>query len=304
MLRIGWVIALILVSVACNTAEPSTSPAPVTAPPGVSPTLTGTPTPAAVTETPSASSTPRASATPTPTARPAACRSNPAPADPADPSIVVSAAESPVATISPLDVRGRARAFEARLRARLLDASGRQLGGASISTSAGAPDFGDFDTLVGFDVAEPTPACLELVVISPRDGSPEEIYQQEVVLLPGAERAGGACPDNPAPPNVADPDITVDEPGALTRVSSPVTIAGNARVFEANLSVALLAPSGVEIAAGNLMASAGAPEMAPFSGQLAFNVARPTASCLRVYSRSPRDGSAENVVQAELLLLP
>lgn len=120
-----------------------------------------------------------------------------------------------------------------------------------------------------------------------------------------------ACGANPGPPrNATDPAIVVSAPRPGAVVSSPLTVAGQARVFEAVVSVALLGPGG-DLASGrgviartSTMAAAGAPAMAAFSASLPFDISAPTDACLLVYEASARDGSPQNVVQIPLRLQP
>ena len=119
-----------------------------------------------------------------------------------------------------------------------------------------------------------------------------------------AAQVGGVCGPNPGPPNPADPAIRVSAPAPGARVTSPLQVSGQARVFEATVSLALLNAVGRTIAEGFTTAEAGAPALAPFSTTLAFTVTTETPACLWVFEASARDGSPINVVQIPLTLLP
>jgi hypothetical protein len=290
-----------------GTETPVTSPTPT----ATEPPATATPSPAvtlspteAPTNTPVGTATP--SLTPTPTATPptGVCGDNPAPPDEDDPNVTVDRPFEILETDSPLVFSGRARVFEAQFNARLEDGAGTVLNEVSVQVSAGAPSRVTYESLIAFDVAEPTPACLVVFVYSPRDGSMVDIVERELTLLPGARMAGGVCPINGAGPDPDDPAIEVDAPLDGDSATGAVAIRGRARVFEATVSLRLLAPGARELAAGHTNAAAGAPEKAPFEGELACAVERPTAACLQVFERSPRDGAIENLVQREILLVP
>lgn len=112
------------------------------------------------------------------------------------------------------------------------------------------------------------------------------------------------CAPNPSPPATTPPSIRVDAPLPAARVTSPVTVSGEARVFEATVSLSLRDSQNREIASGFTTASAGAPAFGTFSTPFAFFVAAETAACLWVFEESAADGSPRNVVQVPLTLLP
>ena len=130
--------------------------------------------------------------------------------------------------------------------------------------------------------------CLVGVAVTPR------LHAQTV----------NVCRPNPSPANPSDPSMIVATPIAWARVTSPLTVTGQARVFEAVVSAALYDREGRLLEERHFMAAAGAPELAPFMGQISFSVREVTPACLWVYEASARDGSPRNVVQAPLTLLP
>lgn len=129
-----------------------------------------------------------------------------------------------------------------------------------------------------------------------------------VVLLPAplapAEATALACPANPSPPNPADPSMVLSVPAAGATVSSPVHIAGLARVFEAHVHIIVYSASGMVLTDTFTMSAEAAPVLAPFSADVPFTVLTVQAGCIRVFEESAVDGSPRNVVQVEVNLAP
>jgi hypothetical protein len=95
--------------------------------------------------------------------------------------------------------------------------------------------------------------------------------------------------------------MIVDSPAAGATVTSPLTVTGQARVFEANVVLTLFDASGNEIATTNGLAAEGGV-LSPFSIDITFSVSADTEACLWVYESSAQDGSPINVVQVPLTL--
>ena len=93
-------------------------------------------------------------------------------------------------------------------------------------------------------------------------------------------------------------NIIVTEPDVDESISSPVRIAGKARVFEAALTVRVLTEDGRELARANIMASQGAPEFGDFKVSVSF-VKPPGVSkgFVEALSYSAKDESPINVVK-------
>lgn len=117
-------------------------------------------------------------------------------------------------------------------------------------------------------------------------------------------RAADVCPTNPSPPDAADPSIIVDMPSKGDTVSSPVTISGKARVFEANVRITIFDAAGNVLADTFTTAEEGAPALAPYTASVPFNTASQQQGCIRVFEESAQDGSPRNVVQVEVNLAP
>jgi hypothetical protein len=112
----------------------------------------------------------------------------------------------------------------------------------------------------------------------------------------------GVCPENPSPPNPADPSMFLDTPAEGSTVTSPVTVAGRARVFEANVRITIYEANGNKLVDTFTTAAEGAPALAPYSKSVPFTVATTQQGCVRVWEESAQDGSPRNVVQHEVTL--
>jgi immunoglobulin-like protein involved in spore germination len=117
-------------------------------------------------------------------------------------------------------------------------------------------------------------------------------------------QGAGVCPDNPSPPDAADPSVIVDTPEEGDRVTSPVTISGRARVFEATVSITIFDADGNPIVETFTNAAEAGPTLAPYSAAVPFTVSAEQKGCIRVFEESADDGSPENVVQVEVTLVP
>jgi hypothetical protein len=114
-----------------------------------------------------------------------------------------------------------------------------------------------------------------------------------IVLLQG-------CPkdDRQTETKSASGNIIISMPHPNDQISSPVKVAGKARVFEAALTVRVLSEDGKELGKANIMASQGAPEFGDFSVQVNFKKpANVSTGFVEAYSESAKDGSHINVVR-------
>lgn len=119
--------------------------------------------------------------------------------------------------------------------------------------------------------------------------------------MPSAQ-AADVCPANPSPVDAADPSIIVNAPAPGQTISSPVTVSGQARVFEANVRITIFDATGTVLADTFTTASEAAPALAPFSAQVPFAGTTAQQACVRVFEESAQDGSPRNVVQVEVNL--
>ena len=96
----------------------------------------------------------------------------------------------------------------------------------------------------------------------------------------------------------ASGNIIVTEPDVDESISSPALVAGKAKVFEAALTVRVLAEDGRELARANTMASQGAPEFGDFSTEVSFGKpAGINRGFVEALSYSAKDGSPINTVR-------
>ena len=112
----------------------------------------------------------------------------------------------------------------------------------------------------------------------------------------------GVCPENPSPPNPADPSMVLTTPAEGATVTSPVTVSGLARVFEANVRITIYDANGAELTDTFTTAAQAGPVLAPYSAAVPVTVAKTQQGCVRVWEESAQDGSPRNVVQHEVTL--
>jgi len=107
----------------------------------------------------------------------------------------------------------------------------------------------------------------------------------------------------PTPLLSARGGILVKEPLANTKVRSPLTISGEASVFEAALVWQLTDTAGRVLASGYTTASAGAPAKGTFSITATYQ--DPPSDIIgfaEVFTRSPKDGEIDEIVRVPLIL--
>jgi hypothetical protein len=107
----------------------------------------------------------------------------------------------------------------------------------------------------------------------------------------------------PTPLLSARGGILVKEPLANTRVRSPLTITGEASVFEAALVWQVTDTAGRVLASGITTATAGAPQKGTFS--ITATYADPPSDIIgfaEVYTRSPLDGTIDEIVRVPVIL--
>jgi hypothetical protein len=98
------------------------------------------------------------------------------------------------------------------------------------------------------------------------------------------------------------PWILVEAPGIGHRVSSPVTIAGSADVFEAVVSISILDENGNTIASTFTMATCGTGCRGTYSTDVEFPIETTQPGTIHVYEVSAMDGSEINVVDIPVTL--
>ena len=107
----------------------------------------------------------------------------------------------------------------------------------------------------------------------------------------------------PTPLLSARGGILVKEPLANSRVRSPLTIGGEASVFEAALIWQVTDTAGRVLASGFTTATAGAPAKGTFTITATYQ--DPPSDIIgfaEVYTRSPKDGTIDEIVRVPLIL--
>ena len=157
--------------------------------------------------------------------------------------------------------------------------------------------------VVAFGVGVPAPA-------SPRPATPTAAIATATTAptpSPSPSPSPSAAPapsPSPSPLVSVRGNIVVERPSAAARVTSPLTAAGRARVFEAALVWRLVDVGGRELAKDFTTASMGAPEFGTFSFPIAFRVTAETSAYVEIFTNSPRDGSVDEIVRVSVTLLP
>jgi hypothetical protein len=100
------------------------------------------------------------------------------------------------------------------------------------------------------------------------------------------------------------PAIVVVTPVIGQTVSSPVSVAGTANVFEATVSLRILDADGNEIAREFTTATCGTGCRGDYSTKLKFDVDSEQAGTIEVFEESAKDGSHINVVSIPVTLAP
>jgi hypothetical protein len=122
----------------------------------------------------------------------AACPRNPSPPNPASPLVIVDTPIAGQRVTSPVLISGRANVFEAVVSITIFDANGRAIVNTTTMTSEGFV-LSPFSTRVAFTVSREQAGCIRVFESSPKDGSPINVVQREVILAPG-----------PRPPSTGD----------------------------------------------------------------------------------------------------
>jgi hypothetical protein len=100
------------------------------------------------------------------------------------------------------------------------------------------------------------------------------------------------------------PAIFVDRPAWGAALTNPGRVSGLANVFEATFRVRLSDAKGAVLVDRQVMASCGTGCWGTFKVDLTYTVVRGQYGTLRVYDRSAKDGSPENVTEYPVWLTP
>lgn len=124
------------------------------------------------------------------------------------------------------------------------------------------------------------------------DGEPVTTFSSEGIVLDGPQTRE----------NYEDvtPPILVETPTPFATVSSPLTIAGTANVFEATVSYSLEDATGAEITSGFTTATCGTGCRGTFEVSVPFEAGGVSEGTLVVFESSAEDGSRIHVVEIPL----
>jgi germination protein M len=100
------------------------------------------------------------------------------------------------------------------------------------------------------------------------------------------------------------PAIFVDQPAWGATLGNPAHVTGTANVFEAAFRIAILDASGAVLVDQPVTASCGTGCRGTFDVTIPYQAASSGPGTLRVYDRSARDGSIENVTEYPVTLTP
>ena len=100
------------------------------------------------------------------------------------------------------------------------------------------------------------------------------------------------------------PPILLEHPGIDQTVSSPVTISGTADVFEANVSIRIIAGEGTVIADTYATATCGTGCRGTYTKDVPYTLDHRETGVIEVFEASAKDGSPLNVVRIPVTLEP
>ncbi|MGH2693681.1 MAG: Gmad2 immunoglobulin-like domain-containing protein [Actinomycetota bacterium] len=128
------------------------------------------------------------------------------------------------------------------------------------------------------------------------DGEPVDRFGSHGIVIDGPMQRGDFEDVAPA--------IVVEQPRPGQNVTSPVTIAGTANVFEATVSIRILDASGREVAREFTTATCGTGCRGDYEHRVEFDIASSQPGIIEVFEESAEDGSAINVVSVPVMLSP
>ncbi len=126
------------------------------------------------------------------------------------------------------------------------------------------------------------------------DGEPVETFSGEGIVLED--------PQTRADYEDLLPAITVSSPVIGQRVSSPVTVAGTANVFEATVSIWILDENGDRIVETFVTATCGTGCRGDYSARVEYDIDHDQPGTVQVFESSAKDGKPMNVVKIPVTL--
>lgn len=120
--------------------------------------------------------------------------------------------------------------------------------------------------------------------------------------------AVASCGDDDAGPAAGEPaepaPIVVASPEAGATVSSPVTIAGDASVFEGTVSIRIVDADGDELAQTFTTATCGGPCRGDFSKAVEFEVDEAQDGVIEVFEQNVASGAEASSVETASVVIP
>ena len=175
------------------------------------------------------------------------------------------------------------------------------LGGALVAGEA-APGLPTLRLRVTDGRVEIDTSELSLSTAEPPAGPPASGSSDDCLTAAGLPLEGR--PGFAIPAGTELPPIAVALPQSGMRVSSPITIAGSADVFEATVNIRVLNGNGEVIAESFAMATCGTGCRGDFSTQIDVPIDAEQPGTIQVFEYSAKDGSMINVVEIPVILVP
>jgi hypothetical protein len=112
-------------------------------------------------------------------------------------------------------------------------------------------------------------------------------------------------PEGPEPGDVPEEAILILEPGAGSRLTSPIHVSGIADpTFEQNLIIRILLVDGTELALQPATIGADLGERGPFEVEIPLTIAEEQNALIQVYDQSARDGGIIHLASVGVMLAP
>jgi len=128
------------------------------------------------------------------------------------------------------------------------------------------------------------------------EGEPVDVFSSEGIVLDKPQTRADF-------EDIAAP-IVVESPRPGTTLSSPVTVTGNANVFEATVSLRIVDSAGNAVVRDFTTATCGTGCRGDFSARLNFEVTKADQGFIEVYEESAKDGSPLFMVRLPVTLRP
>lgn len=128
------------------------------------------------------------------------------------------------------------------------------------------------------------------------EGEPVETFSGEGIVLEGPQKRSDYEDQLPA--------IVVEDPVPGDEIHGPLTIKGNANVFEATVSIKVVGEDGETLAEDFTTATCGTGCRGTFEKRISIEVERRTPVIIKVFESSAEDGRPTNVVRVPVVLIP